>query len=81
MPSNPLDNVPEAFRRQVIATDKLPTASAEPQMNGHSNFGGPLMPSGHQEKLISMNSSATQEMVNTDIFHLCTSCCDPSPLQ
>ncbi|KAL5783706.1 hypothetical protein ACOSP7_008735 [Xanthoceras sorbifolium] len=63
MPANPLDNVPEAFRRQIIAADKLPTISKEPQMNGHSNFGGPVMSasSGHLEKaVIPMNTSAIQ---------------------
>ncbi|KAK0600784.1 hypothetical protein LWI29_018371 [Acer saccharum] len=63
MPANPLDNVPEAFRRHTIAADKLPTISKEPQMNGQSNFGGPVIiaSSGHLEKAITpMNTSAKQ---------------------
>ncbi|MED6218658.1 hypothetical protein PIB30_028497 [Stylosanthes scabra] len=41
MPLNPLDNMPEALRRQVGAC-KFPYISKEPQMDGNSNFGGCL---------------------------------------
>ncbi|XP_044482758.1 protein ALWAYS EARLY 2 isoform X2 [Mangifera indica] len=37
MPSNAFDNMPEALRRQIVAANKLP------QLNGWSNFGGPVM--------------------------------------
>ncbi|XP_019441172.1 PREDICTED: protein ALWAYS EARLY 2-like isoform X1 [Lupinus angustifolius] len=39
MPSNPLDNMPEALRRQVSAR-KVSLMSKEPQVNGNSSFGG-----------------------------------------
>ena len=60
MPSNPLDNMPEALRRQNIAGHKFPFTSKEPQMNGNLNFGGPMMfaSSGQLEKVQSpMNTS------------------------
>ncbi|XP_016205527.1 protein ALWAYS EARLY 2 isoform X1 [Arachis ipaensis] len=41
MPLNPLDNMPEALRRQVGAC-KFPCISKEPQMDGISSFGGCL---------------------------------------
>ena len=41
MPLNPLDNMPEALRRQIGA-GKVPCMSKEPQMNGNSSFGGCL---------------------------------------
>ncbi|CAL0316565.1 unnamed protein product [Lupinus luteus] len=39
MPSNPLDNMPEALRRQVSAR-KVSLMSKDPQDNGNSSFGG-----------------------------------------
>lgn len=60
MPSNPLDNMAEALRRQNIAGHKFPFTSKEPQMNGNLNFGGPMMfaSSGQLEKVQSpMNTS------------------------
>ncbi|KAF1880355.1 hypothetical protein Lal_00048992 [Lupinus albus] len=39
MPSNPLDNMPEALRRQVSAR-KVSLMSKEPQVNGNPSFGG-----------------------------------------
>ncbi|KAJ1417119.1 SANT/Myb domain [Sesbania bispinosa] len=39
MPLNPLDNLPEALRRQIGAA-KVPCMSKEPHMKGNSSFGG-----------------------------------------
>lgn len=39
MPLNPLDNMPEALRRQIGAR-KASFMIKEPQINGNSNFGG-----------------------------------------
>lgn len=52
MPLNPLENMPEALRRQNIGGHKFPFISNEPQMNGNLNFGGPVMfaSGGHSEK-------------------------------
>ncbi|ESR46581.1 hypothetical protein CICLE_v10000065mg [Citrus x clementina] len=51
MPSNPLDNMPEALRRQISA-DKFSAISKELQVNGHPNFGSPMLfaSDGHLEK-------------------------------
>lgn len=51
MPSNPLDNMPEALRRQISA-DKFSAISKELQVNGHPNFGSPMLFAfdGHLEK-------------------------------
>ncbi|KAL9447321.1 hypothetical protein AB3S75_014900 [Citrus x aurantiifolia] len=51
MPSNPLDNMPEALRRQISA-DKSSAISKELQVNGHPNFGSPMLfaSDGHLEK-------------------------------
>lgn len=51
MPSNQLDNMPEARRRQISA-DKFSAISKELQVNGHSNFGSPMLfaSDGHLEK-------------------------------
>lgn len=63
MPLNPLDNMPEALRRQNIV---FSLASKEPNKNGNLNFGGPMMfaSSGHLEKAASpMNTSIMQVKV------------------
>lgn len=39
MPLNPLDNMPEALRRQLGGA-KVPCMDKEPQMKGNSSFGG-----------------------------------------
>lgn len=39
MPLNPLDNMPEALRRQIGAR-KASFITKEPQTNGNSSFGG-----------------------------------------
>lgn len=55
MPSNPLDNMPEALRRQNISLDKFSLISKESQMNGDPNIGGSMIfsSSGHMEKVSS----------------------------
>ncbi|KAM3704850.1 hypothetical protein ACJW31_03G037000 [Castanea mollissima] len=55
MPLNPLDNMPEALKRQNITIDKFSLLSKEPQMNGHPNFGGSMMfaSSGNLDKVTS----------------------------
>lgn len=52
MPLNPLENMPEALRRQNISAENFPLASKELQMNGNLNFGGLMMyaSGGHLEK-------------------------------
>ncbi|KAH0994839.1 hypothetical protein GBA52_018703 [Prunus armeniaca] len=56
MPLNPLDNMPEALRRQNFAFDKFSLTSKEANKNGNLNFGGP-----HFEKATSpMNTSVKQ---------------------
>ncbi|KAL6278601.1 hypothetical protein ACE6H2_022202 [Prunus campanulata] len=56
MPLNPLDNMPEALRRQNFAFDKFSLTSKEANKNGNLNFGGP-----HLEKATSpMNTSVKQ---------------------
>ncbi|PON37845.1 Protein LIN-9/Protein ALWAYS EARLY [Trema orientale] len=59
MPLNPMENMPEALRRQNITIDKFSLTSKEPQLNGNLNFGGPVMfaSTGHLEKApTSMNT-------------------------
>lgn len=54
MPLNPLENMPEALRRQNIAIDKFSLISKESQMNGDPNIGGLIVASsGHMEKVSS----------------------------
>ncbi|KAM1051853.1 protein ALWAYS EARLY 2-like isoform X1 [Malus sylvestris] len=63
MPLNPLDNMPEALRRQNIAFDKSFLTSKESNKNGNLNFGGPMMfpSSGHLVKATSpVNASIKQ---------------------
>nr|XP_048323784.1 protein ALWAYS EARLY 2-like isoform X1 [Ziziphus jujuba var. spinosa] len=52
MPLNPLENMPEALRRQNISAENFSLASKELQMNGNLNFGGSMMfaSGGHLEK-------------------------------
>ncbi|GAV63149.1 LOW QUALITY PROTEIN: DIRP domain-containing protein [Cephalotus follicularis] len=51
MPLNPLDNMPEALRRQNISLHKLSEISKDPQGNGRVSYGGSMIfsPSGQQE--------------------------------
>ncbi|GLT28915.1 hypothetical protein SLA2020_038170 [Shorea laevis] len=51
MPLNPLDNMPEALRRQNFAIDKYSLISNESQVNGYSRLLGSIFsaPSGHLE--------------------------------
>lgn len=59
MPLNPLDNMPEALRRQNFAFDKFSLTSMEANKNGNLNFGGP-----HLEKATSpVNTSVKQGKV------------------
>nr|XP_011466289.1 PREDICTED: protein ALWAYS EARLY 2 isoform X2 [Fragaria vesca subsp. vesca] len=67
MPSNPLDNMPEALKRQNIAFDKFPLTL--PHMNGNLNFERPVMnvSSGLLEKDPSpMNTSLPQGKGDTN---------------
>ncbi|KAM4108323.1 hypothetical protein ACJW30_03G038100 [Castanea mollissima] len=69
MPLNPLDNMPEALKRQNITIDKFSLLSKEPQMNGHPNFGGSMMfaSSGNLDKVTSpMNTFLQQGKVDTN---------------
>ncbi|KAK4595854.1 hypothetical protein RGQ29_014085 [Quercus rubra] len=69
MPLNPLDNMPEALKRQNITIDKFSLLSKEPQMNGHPNFGGSMMlaSSGNLDKVTSpMNTFVQQGKVDTN---------------
>jgi hypothetical protein len=63
MPSNPLDNMPEALRRQNIALDKFSLISKESQMNGDPNIGGSMIfaSSGHMEKVSSPVSTLVKQ--------------------
>ncbi|KAM0992063.1 hypothetical protein ACFX2I_010327 [Malus domestica] len=64
MPSNPLDNMPEALRKRNIAFDKFSCTSKEPNKIGNLNFGGPMMfaSSGHLVKATSpMDAFIKQE--------------------
>lgn len=66
MPLNPLDNMPEALRRQISA-DKFPAIPKELQVNGHSNFGASMLfaSGSHLEKaLISTNTFTKQVKVH-----------------
>lgn len=66
MPLNPLDNMPEALKRQNIAFDKFPLAL--PHLNGNLNFERPVMnaSSGQLEKEPSpMNTSLQQGKVRS----------------
>ncbi|XP_059437111.1 protein ALWAYS EARLY 2-like isoform X2 [Corylus avellana] len=68
MPSNPLDNMPEALRRQNISLDKFSLISKESQMNGDPNIGGSMIfsSSGHMEKVSSpVNTLVKQGKVDT----------------
>ncbi|GLT61171.1 hypothetical protein SLA2020_338940 [Shorea laevis] len=68
MPLNPLDNMPEALRRQNIAIDKFSLISKESQMNGDPNIGGSMIfaSSGLMEKVSSpVNSLVKQGKVDT----------------
>lgn len=72
MPLNPLDNMPEALRRQNFATGKFPLISKEPQINGHLSFEGSMMiaSSGHMERVSSpMNSMLKQGKVRLFTKH------------
>ncbi|XP_075658523.1 protein ALWAYS EARLY 2 isoform X6 [Castanea sativa] len=63
MPLNPLDNMPEALKRQNITIDKFSLLSKEPQMNGHPNFGGSTMfaSSGNLDKVTSPMNTFVQQ--------------------
>ena len=63
MPLNPLDNMPEALKRQNITIDKFSLLSKEPQMNGHPNFGGSMMlaSSGNLDKVTSPMNTFVQQ--------------------
>ncbi|KAM3752669.1 hypothetical protein ACB098_03G036600 [Castanea mollissima] len=63
MPLNPLDNMPEALKRQNITIDKFSLLSKEPQMNGHPNFGGSMMfaSSGNLDKVTSPMNTFLQQ--------------------
>jgi hypothetical protein len=63
MPLNPLDNMPEALRRQNIAIDKFSLISKESQMNGDPNIGGSMIfaSSGHMEKVSSPVNSLVKQ--------------------
>ncbi|XVE63010.1 hypothetical protein DITRI_Ditri06bG0165400 [Diplodiscus trichospermus] len=52
MPLDPLENMPEALRRQNLAFDKFSVAPIESQGNGYLDFGGSVVftSSGHLEK-------------------------------
>ncbi|XP_041020080.1 protein ALWAYS EARLY 2 isoform X2 [Juglans microcarpa x Juglans regia] len=66
MPLNPLDNMPEALKRQNFATGKFSLLSKEPQINGHLSFEGSMMiaSSGHMERVSSpVNSMLKQGKV------------------
>ncbi|XP_050384391.1 protein ALWAYS EARLY 2 isoform X2 [Argentina anserina] len=67
MPSNPLDNMPEALKRQNVTFDKFPLTL--PHLNGNLNFERPVMEvsSGHVEKEPSpMNTSLQHGKGDTD---------------
>lgn len=51
MPFNPLDNMPEALRRQNLAFDKLCSVSKEFPAHGYSNQEGSIVfkSNGHME--------------------------------
>ncbi|KAG2695565.1 hypothetical protein I3760_07G018600 [Carya illinoinensis] len=69
MPLNPLDNMPEALRRQNFATGKFSLISKEPQINGHLSFEGSMMSasSGHMERVSSaVNSMLKQGKVDAN---------------
>ncbi|KAF5454048.1 hypothetical protein F2P56_023743, partial [Juglans regia] len=69
MPLNPLDNMPEALRRQNFATGKFSLISKEPQINGHLSFEGSMMiaSSGHMERVSSpVNSMLKQGKVDVN---------------
>ncbi|XP_031260660.1 protein ALWAYS EARLY 2 isoform X2 [Pistacia vera] len=69
MPSNTFDNIPEALRRQFVASNKLSAISKEPQVNGHPNFGGPIIyaSGGHMEKApITMDTLLKQTQGDTN---------------
>lgn len=63
MPLNPLENMPEALRRQNLAFDKFSVTPKPSQVNSHSDFGGSTVftSSGHLENGTSpVNMSANQ---------------------
>lgn len=60
MPLNPLDNMPEALRRQIGAR-KASFMIKEPQINGNSNFGGCKMHSSPMKaKVAAMDNLCAQ---------------------
>ncbi|EOY11451.1 DIRP,Myb-like DNA-binding domain, putative isoform 1 [Theobroma cacao] len=74
MPLNPLENMPEALRRQNLAFDKFSVTPKPSQVNSHSDFGGSTVftSSGHLENGTSpVNMSANQIKVdaNRNILH------------
>lgn len=52
MPLIPLDNMPEALRRDDIALENFSSTPKEPQMHNNLNFGETMMfsSSGHRER-------------------------------
>ncbi|KAM5561232.1 protein ALWAYS EARLY 2 [Rosa sericea] len=70
MPSNPLDNMPEALKRQNIAFEKFPLTL--PHLNGNLNFERPVMnaSSGHLEKEPSPMNTSLQQQGKGDTNHI-----------
>ncbi|GKV18563.1 hypothetical protein SLEP1_g28925 [Rubroshorea leprosula] len=69
MPLNPLDNMPEALRRQNLSIDKYSLTSNESRVNGHSNLFGSIFfaPSGHLENGTSpFNATVMQAKLDTN---------------
>ncbi|CAI8603455.1 unnamed protein product [Vicia faba] len=86
MPLNPLDNMPEALRRQIGAR-KASFITKEPQINGNSSFGGCEMHSSPVKVHSSSSASVKQGKVDanhatsqTNIDNLCAqaACAQPS---
>ncbi|KAH9755099.1 protein ALWAYS EARLY 2 [Citrus sinensis] len=73
MPSNPLDNMPEALRRQISA-DKFSAISKELQVNGHPNFGSPMLfaSDGHLEKAPILPNTLQKQAKQAAYGQLCT---------
>ncbi|XP_021282350.1 protein ALWAYS EARLY 2 isoform X3 [Herrania umbratica] len=74
MPLNPLENMPEALRRQNLAFDKFSMTPKQSQVNSHSDFGGSMVftSTGRLENGTSpVNISANQIKVdaNCNILH------------
>ncbi|GLT50448.1 hypothetical protein SLA2020_239340 [Shorea laevis] len=69
MPLNPLDNMPEALRRQNLSIDKYSLTSNESPVNGHSSLFGSIFfaPSGHLENGTSpFNATVNQAKLDTN---------------